>query len=113
MSKDDEIRRIPKNYDGIFPTGRSLDRLLPKFLKKIQHGVLEDHRVIFNAWFEVVGPRLAPMTEPVSFEKGNLFIKVKNATLHSILAGAEKKRLLDEMRKKLPGVKVNALVFRI
>jgi len=108
-----KIRRIPKNYQGVKPTGRTMSDLMPRVLQQIQEKAKGDHDVVFRAWVEVVGERLAPMTEPQSYANGVLFVRVKNATLHSILSGPEKKRLIDEMRKKLPGVTMNTIVFRV
>ncbi|MCI5052209.1 MAG: DUF721 domain-containing protein [Simkaniaceae bacterium] len=109
----DEIKRIPKNYDGKRPTGRLIGSLLPRVLKGIQKEVESEVQVVFDTWYEVVGKRLAPMTEAQAFTNGVVFVKVKNATLHSIFSANQKKRLIDEMHKKLPGVRINALVFRI
>ncbi len=108
-----KIRRIPKNYRGVKPTGRMMSDLMPRVLCEIQEKSKGDQEIVFRTWIEVVGERLAPMTEPQGFTNGVLFVKVKNATLHSILSGPEKKRLIDEMRKKLPGVTMNTIVFKI
>lgn len=52
---------------------------------------------------------MAPMTEPISFFDGVLTVKVKSATLYSLLCHHEKPRLLKQLQRKFP---VRQLVLR-
>jgi hypothetical protein len=105
--------RIPRYYDGIEPTSREIKKLLPSLLGKIgcQQALRPD--LILAAWPEVIGPRLAPYTEAVSFQDGFLKVRVKNSTLYSLLAQHEKKRLLKSLQEKFPSVTIKNLIFRI
>ena len=103
----------PRNYDGTRPPGHDLKKMLPKVLGRLGRSIGNRPDLILAAWGEVVGPRLSPMAEAVRFEEGVLFVKVKNSTLLSLLAGAEKPRLLKSLRGKFPKVTIKNIVFRI
>ncbi|GAB4188698.1 MAG: hypothetical protein Tsb0015_08890 [Simkaniaceae bacterium] len=108
-----KLRRIPRNYEGKLPTGRSLQELLPSLLE--QFGELHKERpdLVVQAWPEIIGEKIAPMTQAVSFKKGFLHIRVNNSTLLSLLVNYEKKRLLELLRKKFPSTEIHDIVFRI
>lgn len=94
------------------PTGRSIKQLLPKVLEQI--ALVQKNRpdLILAAWPELIGAKFAPMTEAVSFDQGTLKIKVKNATLHSLLM-QEKFRLVKSLQEKFPKIEIRNIVFRI
>lgn len=105
--------RNPRNYDGVELTSREIKKLLPTVLGRIglQHSERPD--LILATWPEVIGTKLAPLTEPVSFREGVLTIKVKNSTLFSLLSQHEKPRLLKSLQEKFPSVTIKNLIFRI
>ena len=92
---------------------KSLATLLPKMLNEISKAQEMRPDLIVAAWPEIVGPKLAPMTEAVVFDQGALQVKVKNATLHSLLAGYEKYRLLKKLQDKFPKVEIRNIIFRL
>ena len=94
------------------PTGRSLKQLLPKMLEEIATVQKMRPDLILTAWPEIIGPKFAPMTEAVSFVQGVLSVKVKNATLHSLLA-QEKFRLVKRLQEKFPRIEIRNIIFRI
>ena len=98
---------------AIRPTGKRLDELLPKVMKKIgqMHKVRPD--LVVSIWPAVIGTRFASMTQAVSFEEGILTVKVKNSTLLSLLEAHEKPRLLNKFKEKFPQVTFRNIVFRI
>lgn len=102
-----------KTDKAIKPTGKRLDELIPKVMKKIDkmHSVRADRIVL--AWPEVIGERFAAQTQAVSYEEGILTVKVKNSTLLSVLSTHEKSRLLNKFREKFPQVSFRNIVFRI
>jgi len=85
-------------------------------LIQVLHRVREVHKerpdLILAGWKQVVGSGMSQMTEAVSFSEGILVVKVKNSTVHSLLQ-YEKRRLLQEMRKKFPRTEMKKIVFRV
>ena len=105
--------RVPRNYDGVEPTARPIKQLLPSLLKKIGAKFDERPDLVLAAWPHIIGEKLAPMTEAVSFNEGMLVVKVKNSTLHSLLSQHEKPRLLKSLRDKFPSVTIRNIIFRM
>lgn len=94
-------------------TSRSIRQLLPQLLEKITQAQKTRPDLVLAAWPEVIGAKLAPMTEAVSFIEGTLLVKVKNAALYSLLVQYEKTRLLNHLKQKFPNVKVQNIIFRM
>lgn len=68
---------------------------------------------MIKAWPELIGKKLAPFTEVDRFEEGVLVVKVKNATLYSLLSQHEKLRLLNLLQKHFSKQMVRDLIFRV
>lgn len=68
---------------------------------------------VAEEWAGVVGPQIAGMTRVVGFDKGILKVCVENSTLLSLLARQEKKRLIEELRVRAPGVTIREILFRL
>lgn len=107
------MRRTPKNYDGTQTTTHRVGDLLPKVLGKIGEAYQDRPDLILAAWPEVIGLKLAAMTQAISFIDGNLLVRVKNSTLHSLLNQHDKHKILEKLRKKFPKVQINNVFFRI
>jgi Dna[CI] antecedent, DciA len=107
------FRRTPKGYDGTTVTTHRISELLPQVLSAIGgvHSARPD--LILVAWPEVIGPKLASMTEAVSFQNGILVVRVKNSTLYSLLQQYDKMRILNNLKAKFPQVEFKAISFRI
>jgi len=105
--------RTPRNYDGVGQTSHRVTDLLPRVMHKIGAVYKERPDLIFAAWPELLGEKIAPMTQPVSFEEGVLIVKVKNSTLFSLLQNKEKPRLLKSLRQKFPRTVIKTILFRI
>lgn len=106
-------KRTPRNYEGIIPTGKPIAELLPAILRKMGHAFEIRADLILAAWADVIGEKMAPMTQAVSFQEGILTVKVKNSTLLSLLTQHEKPRLLQSLREKFPTVKFMNINFRM
>jgi hypothetical protein len=106
-------RRTPKYYDGTELTARRMSELLPAVLSQIGKVYVQRPDLILAAWPDVIGPKLAPMTQAVSFIDGILVVKVKNSTLHSLLSQNDKPGILNVLRKKFPDVLIKTIYFRI
>ncbi|MBN4067129.1 DUF721 domain-containing protein [Simkania negevensis] len=104
-------RRFSKRYRGTRLTHRSLHELLPDFLREIGAQYKERGDLVLAAWPEVIGERLAPMTEAESFVEGILTVRVKNSTLYSLLKSHDRPRILSSLRNKFPTTKIRNVFF--
>jgi hypothetical protein len=102
-----------KEGNGSGLTNKQLKDLLPKALSAI--GALHRDRpdLVMAAWPQIIGEKLASMTQAVAFDKGILYVKVSNSTLYSLLAQHERKRLLKSLKEKFPSAEIKNIHFRI
>ncbi len=107
------MRRTPKNYDGINLTGREMRDLLPDVLAKIGSQVKQRPDLVLLAWPEIVGAKLSPMTQAVSFIDGVLTVKVKNSSLYSLLSQHERPKLLQTLQNRFPSIAIRNILFRM
>lgn len=94
-------------------TGKKLKDLLPDFLSQIDKNFRERPDLILAAWPGVIGEKLAPMAQALSFNDGVLTVKVKNSALHSLLVQHEKAKLLKRLRERFPSSGIRNIIFRI
>lgn len=106
-------KRTPRNYDGNKLTSHAMSDILPQVLEKITDLFSDRPDLILASWPDIIGSKLAPMTQAVSFNEGVLLVKVKNSTLHSLLNQNDKSKLLELLRKKFPKVIIKTILFRI
>jgi Dna[CI] antecedent, DciA len=107
------IRRTPKGYDGSALTTHRFCDLLPNVLSQISEAYHDRPDLVLASWPNIIGQKLAPMTEAISFVDGVLTVKVKNSTLHSLLNQNDKPRILNVLRQSFPNVQIKNIVFRI
>jgi len=105
-----DMQRTPKNYDGIASPGRTIGEMLPEILNRIHKANYAGG--IAEAWPEIIGPKMAPMTRALSFEKGILTVLVRSSTLYSLLCRHEKPRLLRLLQERFPQTQVRDISFR-
>jgi predicted nucleic acid-binding Zn ribbon protein len=65
-----------------------------------------------RAWAEAVGPDFAAQTRVGNLRRGVLEVVVANAVLLQELAHFHKRRLLEQLRRRLPGTPLTDLRFR-
>jgi predicted nucleic acid-binding Zn ribbon protein len=65
-----------------------------------------------RAWAEAAGPEYAPHTRVAGLRRGVLEVEVDNAVVLQELAHYHKRRLLEQLRQRLPGTPVNDVRFR-
>ncbi|PJD95653.1 MAG: hypothetical protein CK425_08095 [Parachlamydia sp.] len=106
-------RRTPKDYDGTEITTHQVGDVLLSVLSQIHDKYQEHPDLVLAAWPSVIGPKLAGMTQAVSFCDGIFVVKVKNSTLHSLLNQNDKPRILRSLREKFPKVLIKTIVFRM
>jgi hypothetical protein len=70
--------RTPKNYDGTAVTTHQMSELLPTVLAQIGKVYQQRPDLILAAWPQIIGPKLAAMTQALSFIDGVLTVKVRN-----------------------------------
>ncbi len=107
------FRRTPRNYDGTEVTTHHVRQILSTVMSKMGKVYQDRPALILAAWPDVLGAKLAPMTEPLTFVNGVLTVKVKNSTLYSLLSQNDKPRILASLRQKFPNVEIRNIVFRI
>lgn len=93
-------RTNPRFFSGIQITSHPLQHLLGKWLRAFDKRIQTSPEKAFFAWDSVVGPRIASLARPLSFEDGILIVKVQNSTLLSLLAGAERDQIANRLRKQ-------------
>ena len=65
-----------------------------------------------KAWAEAAGPEFAEHTRVAGLRRGVLEVEVNNAVLLQELAHFHKRRLLEQVRRRLPGTTLTDLRFR-
>ena len=105
--------RTPRFYDGVRPTGRQIRHLLPDILREIGAEFEDRPDLVLAAWPEIIGEKLAPLTQALSFKEGILTVKVKNSTLLSLLSQHERPRILKSLQQKFASIIIKGIVFRI
>lgn len=107
------FHRTPRGYDGTATTIHSISDLLPEMLSKIDGFHQQCPHLIIEAWPEIIGSRLATMTQALSFVDGVLTVRVNNSTLYSLLNQYERQRIINALRNKFPQTNIKTVVFRI
>ena len=108
-----EFMRTPKNFDGVQPTGKSIDNLLSILLTEISRQAGRQGNEVIEAWGPLLGPKFANLTEATGFQDGVLTVKVKSSTLYSLLCQHEKPRLIAKLKELFPRAGIRDIVFRI
>jgi len=75
-------------------------------------GRRQDRLRLEKAWAEAIGPEKEAQTRVAGFRRGVLEIQVGNAVLLQELTHFLKRKLLEQVRRRLPGVTVTNLRFR-
>lgn len=75
-------------------------------------GRKNDRLRLEQAWASVVGPELLKDTRVGGIRRAVLEIDVRNGVLMQELAQFHKKKLLEKLRKSLPGIRLTDLKFR-
>jgi predicted nucleic acid-binding Zn ribbon protein len=65
-----------------------------------------------DAWAEAAGPEIVKHTRVLQLRRGVLEVEVDNGVLLQELAHYHKRRLLEQLRGRLPGTTVNDLRLR-
>ena len=90
----------------------SLGEILSRLFAARGWGRRQDRLRLEEAWAEVAGPERARQTRVGALRRGVLEILVANAVLLQELAHFQKRRLLEQLRRRLPGTPLTDLRFR-
>lgn len=102
--------RTPRNYHGVLSPLKRISDLLPEAMGEISRKMADPREEIAVFWSELLGEKMAPLTEIVSFEEGVLTVRVKSSTLYSLLCQHEKPRLLQRLKERFS---IRNIVFRV
>lgn len=108
-----KYKRTPRNYNGTQSPIKEIKKIVPFLMNSIDKKYTKQPKRILDMWPEIIGEKLAHMTEAEKFDDGVLTIKVKNSTLYSLLIQNEKERLLKVLQKKFSKEAIHNIVFRI
>jgi predicted nucleic acid-binding Zn ribbon protein len=104
------VKRGPQDAGNAGP--ELLGEILARLFTARGWGRRQDRLRLEQAWAEAAGPDLAPHTRVGALRRGALEVTVGNAVLLQELAHFHKRRLLEALRRRLPGVTVTDLRFR-
>ena len=102
--------RTPRNYSGTVNPVKRMTDLLPEVLNDLGKKAKDPREEIYKFWRELMGEKMAPLAEPISFVEGVLTVKVKSSTLYSLLVAHERPRLLGRLQEKFS---IRNLIFRV
>lgn len=94
-------------------TNKHLKDLLPAALSEIDGKRSERPDLILEGWAQIADEKWRAMAQAISFEKGQLVVKVKNAALYSVLVQQEREKLLKKLQNKFPEAEIKNIIFRI
>lgn len=75
-------------------------------------GRRQDRLHLERAWEDAAGPQFAPQTRVGTLRRGVLEVTVGNAVLLQELTHFHRRRLLEQLRKRLPNTPITDLRFR-
>jgi predicted nucleic acid-binding Zn ribbon protein len=90
----------------------ALGEILSRLFTARGWGRRQERLRLEDAWAEAVGPEQARQTRVAGLRRGVLEIVVGNAVVLQELAHFHKRRLLEELRKRLPRTTLTDLRFR-
>jgi predicted nucleic acid-binding Zn ribbon protein len=89
-----------------------LDEILSRLFAARGWGRRQGRLHLERAWAAAVGEKFAAHTRPGALRRGVLEVMVDNAVLLQELAHFHKRRLLEQLRRQLPGTTLTDLRFR-
>jgi hypothetical protein len=70
------------------------------------------HADIYSVWDEIVGGELRAHTRVAGFKRYRLYVDVDSAAHRQELATFHKPHLLEDLRARLPKIRIEDIVFR-
>ena len=91
---------------------KAINDILPIVLNKIDIKFQKKEKNILLYWKNIIGEKLAPLTEAKKIVDGKLYIIVKSSTLYSLLSTQEKPKILNLLQKKYSKAVIKDIIFR-
>ena len=104
--------RRPKATDASPKGPELLKEVLSRLFAARGWGRKQGRLRLEEAWAEAAGPAFADQTRVGGLRRGVLEVTVGNGVLLQELAHYHKRRLLEELRRRLPGTTFTDLRFR-
>src|SRR3954465_13627066 len=104
--------RKPRTTDASRKGPELLQAVLSRLFAARGWGRKQDRLRLEQAWAEAAGPAFADHTRIGGLRRGVLEVSVGNGVLLQELAHYHKRRLLEELRRRLPGITFTDLRFR-
>jgi len=99
---------------GTHLTSKKLSDVVPSVMQTISTHFAEKPQMVLDMWPQIIGGEFARLSRAVRFREGILEVRVKNSSLMSLLcSGADKKRIIDAFRARIPGIILKNIIFRI
>jgi predicted nucleic acid-binding Zn ribbon protein len=105
-------RQGPGSQDGDKKGPERLSEVLSRLFTARGWGRQQDRLRLERAWAEAAGADIARQTKAGALRRGVLEVLVGNAVLLQELAHFHKRRLLEALRRQLPGTPLNDLRFK-
>lgn len=106
-------RRHPKHYNGPKKTTWFAADLAEGVVKQVTRLSEERPDLILAAWAAMMGKERESRIQAERFEKGILYVRVKNSMLFSLIREREKQQYLSELKRRFPKVHIDRIVFRM
>lgn len=94
-------------------TTKQIRDILPQILSRISTNFDQQPYLIINSWPEIVGERVAKMTQAVSFSDGVLLVRVNNSSLYTLLHQYDKPKIVKKLRERFPQTLIKTVLFRL
>src|SRR3954453_20182700 len=94
------------------PGPEKLGEILSRLFTARGWGRRSERLHLERAWAEAAGPDIAARTRLGTLRRGVLEVQVGNAALLQELSGFHKRRLLEQLRRRLPTTPLGDLRFR-
>lgn len=86
--------------------------LLPQILNRISTNFDQQPYLIIKAWPEIVGERVATMTQALSFIDGVLMVRASNSSIYTLLHLYDKPKIVKKLRERFPQTVIKTVLFR-
>lgn len=87
--------------------------ILPQILNRISTNFDQQPYLVISSWPEIVGERVAKMTQAISFSDGVLMVRVNNSPLYTLLHQYDKPQIVKKLRQRFPQTLIKTVLFRL
>jgi predicted nucleic acid-binding Zn ribbon protein len=109
---EERIRDSRREHSGVPRGPEPVGEILSRLFAARGWGRRQERLRLEEAWSEAAGPEIARHTRAGALRRGVLEIMVDSAVLLQELAHFQKRRLLEQLRRRLPSTTIADLRFR-